>query len=51
MVHTEHEHEAYDVHFTALFSKMKNATPVISVHGWPGGVAVTPHSTPDADRM
>ena len=51
MARIEHEHEVYDVHFTALFSKMTNATPVISVHGWPGGVAVNPHSIPDADSM
>lgn len=34
----EHKGHSHDVHFIALFSKKKDAVPIIMTHGWPGSV-------------
>jgi microsomal epoxide hydrolase len=35
-VPVEDDGETYDVHFAALFSQKKDATPLLLSHGWPG---------------
>lgn len=35
-VGVEDDGETYSVHFAALFSARKDATPLILMHGWPG---------------
>lgn len=32
----EHNGKSYSIHYMALFSKRKDAIPVVCIHGWPG---------------
>ncbi|KAL4723007.1 hypothetical protein ACLX1H_010248 [Fusarium chlamydosporum] len=32
----EENNNAYNIHFMALFSKRKDAVPILALHGWPG---------------
>jgi microsomal epoxide hydrolase len=31
------------IHFTALFSRKRDAIPIILLHGWPGSPLISPH--------
>jgi microsomal epoxide hydrolase len=34
----EHKGHSYKVHFLALYSRKKDAIPIVMTHGWPGSV-------------
>lgn len=38
MTKIDHDGGSWDIHFTALFSKKKNAVPLLYLHGWPGNM-------------